>query len=339
MIRARNLWKVFGPRPGEALERARADAEATARSAGHVVALRDVSFDVEAGQTFVVMGLSGSGKSTLLRHLNRLVEPTAGSIEIDGTDILGLAPESLVEFRRHRTAMVFQGFGLLPHRSVLDNVAYGLAVRGIDRSEREERARTWIRRVGLEGTETDRPHVLSGGMQQRVGLARALATEAPLLLMDEPFSALDPVTRREMQDRLRALEEQYARTIVFITHDLDEAVRVGDRIAILRDGALVQTASPDELVLAPADAEIARFVRDVPRGRVLTARSIMVPAGAVTAGAEVAPGTPLDEVMARALTSEGPLRVVEDDRTLGIVRRDDLARALAPDAYLGPPST
>jgi len=272
----RGVTKVFGPAPQSALAPLRAGmtkAELLARS-GHTVGVRDVSLTIEAGKCFVVMGLSGSGKSTLLRHLNRLIEPTEGEILFDGADILRLDPRALRTFRRSRTAMVFQHFALFPHKSVLENVAYGLDLQARGRDARQANratAQRWIGRVGLAGYEQQYPGQLSGGMQQRVGLARALATEAEVLLMDEPFSALDPLIRREMQDALMRLQRELRRTIVFITHDLDEALRLGDRIAIMNDGAIEQVGSPEEILQRPANAYVARFIADVNRARVLTA--------------------------------------------------------------------
>ncbi len=334
-LEVEGLCKVFGAAPGQALELARQGMgkDEIRRSTGSTVAVADVSFAVEAGATFVVMGLSGSGKSTLLRCLNRLIEPTAGSVRLDGVELGTLAPAGLRDLRRHRLGMVFQRFGLLPHRRVIDNVAYGLAVQGLARRERHARARKWIETVGLEGYERAYPAELSGGMQQRVGLARALATDPEVLLMDEPFSALDPLIRREMQDELLRLQERLHKTIVFITHDLDEALRLGERIAILKDGRTVQIGSPRQIVLEPADGYVEAFVRDVPRLRVLTARSVMVaPESGAPAAAEdgVGPETPVEELLPAILASARPLAVVsEEGRVLGIVTRDALVRALA----------
>jgi glycine betaine/proline transport system ATP-binding protein len=224
-----------------------------------------------------VMGLSGSGKSTLVRHLNRLIDPTEGEIAIDGVDVLALSIRELEKFRRGRTAMVFQRFGLLPHRTVIDNVGYGLEVQGVPKAKRRERAAGWVATVGLAGYEDRYPAELSGGMQQRVGLARALCTDPEILLMDEAFSALDPLIRSQMQDQLMALQARLHKTIVFITHDLDEALRLGDRIAILKDGRLSQVGTPAEILLSPADAYVRAFVKDVNRARVLTVEAVMKP--------------------------------------------------------------
>ncbi|MBO6807462.1 glycine betaine/L-proline ABC transporter ATP-binding protein [Thalassospira sp.] len=278
-IEIRNIFKIFGPDPQSALELAKggADKDEILAKTGHTVGLHDVSLSIEQGETFVVMGLSGSGKSTLIRHLNRLIDPTAGSISFGGEDILAMDIPTLNAFRRKRLGMVFQRFGLLPHRNVMDNVAYGLEIQGTTRKEREAAASKWIERVGLAGYETKYPDQLSGGMQQRVGLARALATDPEVLLMDEAFSALDPLIRSDMQDELMKLQAELHKTIVFITHDLDEALKIGDRIAILKDGKLVQVGRPEEIVLRPADDYVQAFTRDVNRSRVLRARSIMEP--------------------------------------------------------------
>jgi len=296
MIELRRVTKVFGPRPRSVLPLLEdgLDKAAVLERTGHTVGLADVSLSMEAGRTFVVMGLSGCGKSTLLRHLNRLIEPTAGAVEVDGIDVLALSRAELEAFRRQKTGMVFQRFGLFPHRTVAGNVAYGLTVQGVERAARDEAARRWIEAVGLAGYEDAYPDQLSGGMQQRVGLARALATDPDILLMDEPFGALDPLIRRDMQDQLIALQRRLHKTIVFITHDLDEALRLGDRIAILNDGRVVQVGAPDDILLRPADDYVAAFVKDVNRGRVLTAEALMAPP-AVVAAPNAAPA----EVLAR----------------------------------------
>ena len=269
----RNVTKIFGPAPHSVLDLVRAGVtkEQLLAQTGHTIGVRDVSLAIEAGKCCVIMGLSGSGKSTLLRHLNRLIEPTAGEILFEGEDILGLGADALRRFRRDRTSMVFQRFALFPHRTVLENAAYGLNVRARSRAERRaslDTARRWIERVGLAGYEAQYPSQLSGGMQQRVGLARALATEAELMLMDEAFSALDPLIRREMQDTLLRLQSELHRTIVFITHDLDEALRLGERIAIMNHGAIEQVGRPEDILQHPATEYVARFVADVDRGRV-----------------------------------------------------------------------
>ena len=278
-IEVQNLYKIFGPRPGDVLARVQEGAgkDEILADTGHTIGLHDVNLHIQAAETFVVMGLSGSGKSTFVRCVNRLIEPTAGEVLIGGVDVVGMAAAEIKALRRTRMSMVFQRFGLLPHRNVLRNVAYGLSVQGVGKEERWERARRWIDVVGLKGYEQMRPSQLSGGMQQRVGLARALCTNPEILLMDEPFSALDPLIRRDMQDELVRLQRELNKTIVFITHDLDEALRLGDRIAILKDGRVIQVGTPEDIITAPADAYIEDFVRDVNRSRVLSAGVAMDP--------------------------------------------------------------
>ena len=261
-IVVRDVVKIFGDNSDAALkmlQAGRTKAEIL-QATGCNVGLNGVSLDIGAGQIYVIMGLSGSGKSTLVRHFNRLIDPTAGRIEVDGKDILKLDEDGMREFRRHKISMVFQGFGLLPHKSVIDNVAYGLLVRGDKREHALERAHHWLERVGLKGYERKYPDELSGGMRQRVGLARALAVDTDILLMDEAFSALDPLIRSEMQEQLLELQATLHKTIVFITHDLDEALRIGTRIAILRDGLLVQEGAPDDILSRPANDYVRRFV-------------------------------------------------------------------------------
>lgn len=276
-IEIRHLYKIFGHNHKELVNEV-----SSGMSKGdllgkhnHILALNDINLAMAAGKIQVIMGLSGSGKSTLIRHINRLIEPTAGEILVGGNDVTTFSLSQLREFRRHSTAMVFQKFGLLPHRNVLDNVVYGLEIQGIPRAQQEKRSRTWIDRVGLSGFEKHFPSQLSGGMQQRVGLARALANDSPILLMDEAFSALDPLIRVDMQSILLELQTEIRKTIVFITHDLDEALRLGDSIAILKDGVMVQNGSAEEIVLSPADAYVTSFVREVNRGRVVRLGSIM----------------------------------------------------------------
>ena len=264
-IKVEGLWKVFGDQPERATdpEYATKSRSEIQDEMGLVVALRDVTFNVPPGEVFVVMGLSGSGKSTLVRCLTRLIEATQGRVLFDGDDILEYTPEQMIEFRRQKVAMVFQHYGLLPHRRVLDNVAFGLEIQGVEKEERYAAATTAIKTVGLDGWEDYYPREMSGGMQQRVGLARALAVDPEVLLMDEPFSGLDPLIRRGMQDELTTLQTEVHKTIVFITHDLNEALKIGDRIAIMRDGEIVQLGSPAEIISAPADDYVADFVRDV----------------------------------------------------------------------------
>ncbi|NYT62156.1 glycine betaine/L-proline ABC transporter ATP-binding protein [Alcaligenaceae bacterium] len=272
-IEVRNIFKIFGPKPERWLDEARAgiSKEELLAKSGHTLGLRNISLSIEEGSIYVIMGLSGSGKSTLIRHFNRLIEPSAGQILVDGVDVVTLGKTALEKFRQQKMSMVFQRFGLFPHRTVIENVAYGLQVQGLGKQERRERAQHWLEQVGLVGFENQYPHQLSGGMQQRVGLARALATDAEILLMDEAFSALDPLIRREMQDQLLQLQAQLNKTIVFITHDLDEALRLGNRIAILKDGELVQEGTPEDILLAPADDYVQSFLQDVNRSKVLNA--------------------------------------------------------------------
>ncbi|MBI9050446.1 MAG: glycine betaine/L-proline ABC transporter ATP-binding protein [Anaerolineaceae bacterium] len=277
-IEIKNLYKIFGSRPQEALSMLNKGVSKNEilKKTKHTIGLQNVSLSIEKGETFVVMGLSGSGKSTLVRCLNRLIEPTSGEIIVDGKDVLKFNKDELTNHRRRTMTMVFQRFGLLPHRTVLDNVAFGLEITGVEKEERLEKAKQWIDTVGLKGYGASYPKNLSGGMQQRVGLARALCNDPDILLMDEPFSALDPLIRREMQNELIDLEGQIQKTIIFITHDLDEALRLGDRIAILKDGLLIQVGTPEEILSAPADDYVEDFTKDVNRIRVLTASSAMI---------------------------------------------------------------
>ena len=282
-ISVNGLWKVFGPDPQrvttpEWRDKSRAEIQ---EEVGCVVALRDVSFDVAEGEIFVVMGLSGSGKSTLVRCLIRLIEPTQGQVLIDDEDIVPFSDTQLMQVRRQKVAMVFQRFGLFPHRRVIDNVVWGLEIQGVDKSERIRLAQDVLDMVGLKDWESNYPRELSGGMQQRVGLARALAVDPEIMLLDEPFSALDPLIRRTMQDELIKLQSQLHKTMVFITHDLDEALKLGDRIAIMRDGEFVQMGTPEDIVLTPEDDYVREFIRDVRKEAVLKARSIMKGPGAV----------------------------------------------------------
>ncbi|MGR5136125.1 quaternary amine ABC transporter ATP-binding protein [Vibrio jasicida] len=279
LIEISGLYKIFGPKPQTVIDRVKQgqSKDQILADTGHTVGLKDINLQIKKGEIFVIMGLSGSGKSTMIRHFNRLIDPTMGQILVEGVDVMKLSPKELEEFRRHKMSMVFQRFGLLPHRTVVDNVAYGLEIQGFKKDERLAKANEWLETVGLKGYENQYPAQLSGGQQQRVGLARALATDAEILLMDEAFSALDPLIRSEMQDQLIELQEKLHKTIIFITHDLDEALRLGDRIAILKDGELVQQGSPDEILLHPADEYVEAFVKDVNRARALTVETVMQP--------------------------------------------------------------
>ncbi len=316
-LEVQGLTKVFGPDPMSVLPLLKdgADKDAILERTGHTVGLDDIDLHVRRGETFVVMGLSGSGKSTLVRCLNRLIDPTAGTLTLDGTDLLALNLKALREVRRHKMSMVFQRFALLPHRTVLENVAFGLRVQGASRSERERRAGAWIERVGLAGYEHALPRALSGGMQQRVGLARALCTDPDVLLMDEAFSALDPLIRREMQGELTKLQRELNKTIVFITHDLDEALRLGDRVAILKGGRLIQVGTPVEIVTAPADDYVRAFVEDVDRSRVLKVRHALVGTARALAAPDDAPriaaDAPLGDALAALAGTDGVLAVVD----------------------------
>ena len=276
-ISCQNLWKVFGPDPQRALNLIKdgMTKEEVLEQTGHVIAVKDVSFDVNEGEAFVIMGLSGSGKSTLIRCINRLIKPTKGRILVDGADLATMNETELRMTRRHKVGMVFQQFALFPHRSVLDNAAYGLEVQAVDKAQRRKRTLEVLEMVGLKGWENNYPDELSGGMQQRVGLARAFAIDPEILLMDEPFSALDPLIRRQMQDEFINLMSVVQKTIVFITHDLNEALKLGERIAIMKDGEIVQLGSPEEIVSDPADEYVTEFVRDVPRSKVIPVRNIM----------------------------------------------------------------
>jgi glycine betaine/proline transport system ATP-binding protein len=297
-IEIRNLYKIFGTNPESYIDAVKGGMtkKELNEKHNHVLGLSDINISMPGGGITVVMGLSGSGKSTLIRHINRLIDPTAGEVVVGGTDVTKMNTEELREFRRHKTAMVFQKFALLPHRTVLDNTVYGLEVQGLPRDRQEVEARRWISRVGLSGFENHYPNQLSGGMQQRVGLARALTNDAPILLMDEAFSALDPLIRMDMQSVLLGLQKEIKKTIVFITHDLDEALRLGDKIAILRDGEVVQQGTGQEIVLAPADEYIANFVREVNRGRVIYVETVMGAVGKPDAkSVSVKTGTLLEE--------------------------------------------
>jgi glycine betaine/proline transport system ATP-binding protein len=284
-LSCRGIWKIFGPRAAEFLaSRSGPVAPADLTAANLIGAVRDASLSVKRGEIFIIMGLSGSGKSTLLRCLSRLIEPTAGAVEFEGRDLLKLSEAELIEIRRHKMGMVFQHFALLPHLTVLENVAFPLAVQGIGRKSREDRAREVIELVGLEGREHHYPRELSGGQQQRVGIARSLAVKPDIWFLDEPFSALDPLIRREMQEELMRLQSVLRKTIIFITHDFDEAIRLADRIAIMKDGEIIQSGTPEELVLHPATDYVAEFTRDVQRAKVMSAARLMQPLSGKTEG-------------------------------------------------------
>jgi glycine betaine/proline transport system ATP-binding protein len=332
-IAVRNLWKIFGPAehkvvgtPDEQLS-----SDEIRRKTGSNVAVRDTTFDVWPGEVFVVMGLSGSGKSTLVRCLTRLIEPSAGEVMLDGEDIRKADAQRLRELRRRRFSMVFQHFGLLPHRKVIDNVCYGLEIRGVSRPERHARAREMLDLVGLAGFESRYPDQLSGGQQQRVGLARALAVDPEVMLFDEPFSALDPLIRRDMQNEVIRLHREVGKTMVFITHDLAEALKLGDHIVIMRNGEIVQAGKPEDLVGAPADDYVADFVRDVPKSHVLTLRWVMRPRrdDDPIDGPEFPPQTVIRTVIHAAAASDKPIRVIQDGQLLGVVDRASILTTIA----------
>jgi glycine betaine/proline transport system ATP-binding protein len=334
VIAVRGLWKVFGPRAGRvptSPELSDLSRRELMESTGCVAAVSGIDFEVAPGEVFVVMGLSGSGKSTLVRCLTRLIEPTAGEVVFEGEDILAADRKRLRTLRRDKFSMVFQHFGLLPHRRVVDNVAYGLEVRGAHKAERLARAQEVIELVGLGGNEKSYPDQLSGGMQQRVGLARALAGDPDVLFFDEPFSALDPLIRRDMQNEVIRLHDEVGKTMVFITHDLSEALKLGDRILIMRDGKAVQCGTGEELVGAPADDYVADFVSDIPRSHVLTLKWIMRPAAQddVLDGPELTPDTVVLKAVRKVLEADRPVKVVRDGELLGVVGHEEILTAVA----------
>ncbi|CAM3566890.1 quaternary amine ABC transporter ATP-binding protein [Parendozoicomonas haliclonae] len=329
LIAIRNLYKVFGRKPEQAMTKVKAGVgkDELLAEHDHTLGLKDINLTINKGEIFVIMGLSGSGKSTLIRHFNRLIDPTEGQILVDGVDVMSLGKKDLEQFRRHKMSMVFQRFGLMPHRSVIENVSYGLAVQGVKKKERLEKAAQWLETVGLKGYEEQYPSQLSGGQQQRVGLARALCTDAEILLMDEAFSALDPLIRSEMQDQLIELQDKLHKTIVFITHDLDEALRLGDRIAILKDGELVQVGKPEEILLQPATDYVEAFVKDVNRARALTVETVMQPPVSRITATTI--GEALEQ-MKKLPEDYG--YYVNDDGYQGVVLRETLEKAFAEDA-------
>jgi glycine betaine/proline transport system ATP-binding protein len=330
-----DLWKIFGPKADKLIGTPDADLPRSEllEKTGCVAAVRDISFEVAQGEVFVVMGLSGSGKSTLVRCLTRLIEPTAGKVVIDGNDMTTASAGKLRELRRNYVSMVFQHFGLLPHRQVIDNVSYGLEIRGVGKTERRERATEIIELVGLKGNEHSYPDQLSGGMQQRVGLARALAGDPSLLLFDEPFSALDPLIRRDMQNEVIRLQEDLQKTMVFITHDLQEAIKLGDRILIMRDGAMVQVGTPAEIVAKPADAYVKDFVSDVPKSHVLTLKYVMREPreGDSHEGPVMSSDTIVWQAARAALDSDHVVQVVDDGQLVGIVDDEAILRVVVAE--------
>lgn len=335
-VQLQSIWKIFGANPAytyDNLDRSLSRADILEQT-GHVVAVRDVSLNIGEGEIFVVMGLSGSGKSTLIRCLSRLIEPTAGHVLINGQNVTLMDEEALRHVRRHTVSMVFQRFGLFPHRRVLDNVGYGLEVRGIEDAERFKQAQDVLELVGLAGWENHYPHELSGGMQQRVGLARALAVDPEIMLCDEPFSALDPLIRRDMQNELLHLQKTLHKTIIFITHDFLEALKLGDRIAIMKDGVIVQIGTPQEIVAHPADEYVRDFVQDVPRAKVLTAESIMLPHKGQSFSLETAVShdTTLEALIPQIIGQATEIPVVNAKGNLiGIVDQRTILQAMAED--------
>jgi len=329
----RHVWKVFGPRPEQALALAESgnSRSEVLSSTGCTIGVRDVSFDVTRGETFVVMGLSGSGKSTLIRCISQLTDVTRGDVLLDGDELTGMTEQALREVRRKKLSMVFQHFGLLPHRRVIDNVAYGLEVQGVPKQQRHERAMAVLTVVGLEGWQDHYPQQLSGGMQQRVGLARALAVDPEVLFFDEPFSALDPLIRRDMQDELLRLQGEMRRTVVFITHDFAEAIKLGDRIAIMKDGALDQIGTAAELITHPATEYVKEFTKDIPKAKVLTAGDVMHAADGVGPRGTVAASATVESLLPDLLVDSRPLAVLDaEGNEVGVVDRQAVAGVLEP---------
>jgi len=322
-----NVTKIFGDHPGKAIRLLKdgVSKEEVLEKTGQAVGINDVSFNVREGETLVIMGLSGSGKSTLIRCINRLITPTSGKVYVDDVDVTALTPKELIRFRRRKFGMVFQHFALFPHRSVQRNVEYGLEVQGVDVEERARKAREALDLVGLAGWEEARPDQLSGGMRQRVGLARALAIDPDILLMDEAFSALDPLIRRDMQHELIALQERVKKTIVFITHDLDEAITIGDRIILMKDGAVVQTGTAEDILTRPATEYVAKFVEDIDKAKVLTARNVMIPPR-TTAYPTDGPRTVLYKMQETGISSI--FLVKRDDTLQGLIHADAASQAL-----------
>ncbi|WP_245410657.1 quaternary amine ABC transporter ATP-binding protein [Notoacmeibacter marinus] len=342
-VSIRNLYKIFGDNPQAHIDNVRNGMGKTEllEKHAHVLGLQDINVDIPARKLQVIMGLSGSGKSTLIRHINRLIDPTAGEVIVDGENVLEFDQKRLMDFRRHKTSMVFQRFGLFPHRTVEENVAYGLTVQGINKKKATEASRRWTEKVGLAGYEDSYPNQLSGGMQQRVGLARALATDAEILLMDEAFSALDPLIRTDMQNLLLELQTDLNKTIIFITHDLDEALKLADRLVILKDGAVIQQGEPQHILLHPNDPYIEDFVADINRARVLRVRSVMEPLEGPATAEQAAQieakdhlidhDDTLEEVIARSRGEvDRDYLVLKNGQLVGNLHMEDVVRALVP---------
>lgn len=317
ILDCRHVWKLYGAGAEKLLAQGQTPDADTLSKASVIGAVRDVNVQIRQGEIFVIMGLSGSGKSTLVRCLSRLVEPTAGEIEFDGRDLLRASDAELIEIRRKKMGMVFQQFALMPHLTVLENVAFPLEIQGIGRAERENNARNVIGLVGLQGREGYYPRELSGGQQQRVGIARSLVVEPDLWFLDEPFSALDPLIRREMQDEFIRLQNMLKKTIVFITHDFDEAIRLADRIAVMKDGMIEQIATPEELVQNPATDYVADFTRHVVRAKVIRAQSRMEPATSASFAGEVAHDATIEAIADKVERADAPLKVMKDGEQIG----------------------
>ena len=342
-IEVNNVYKIFGTEPMNVLANVKEGGtkEEILEETGHTVGLDNVSISVEEGETFVCMGLSGSGKSTLIRHINRLIDPTDGEIIVDGTNVMQLNEKQLIEFRKHKMSMVFQRFGLFPHKTVMQNVGYGLEIQGKELQERNKIAMTQIESVGLLGFENQYPSQLSGGMQQRVGLARALATNPEILLMDEAFSALDPLIRSDMQKQLLELQGQLKKTIFFITHDLDESLKLGDHIGILNHGRLVQVGTPEDIIMNPADDYVAAFVKDVNRAKVLRAKTVMVKANEFNSNDlkladvfKVDESSFIEQFLPKVLADRCTVMVVDKmGDTKGYITEKELAISLSKDGY------
>ena len=342
-IEIKNVYKIFGNTPSEVLPlvKSGANKEEVLEKTGHTVGLDNVSLSIEEGETFVCMGLSGSGKSTLIRHLNRLIDPTDGDIIVDGTNIMELDEQQLIDFRKHELSMVFQRFGLFPHKTVIENIGYGLEIQGKEVEERKKLAMIQVEAVGLQGFEDQYPSQLSGGMQQRVGLARALATNPEILLMDEAFSALDPLIRSDMQNQLIELQAKLKKTIVFITHDLDESLRLGDHIGILNGGRLVQAGTPEEIIMSPADDYVEAFVKDVNRAKVLRAKTVMIKANEFNSNDlkladvyKVDEGSYIEQFLPKVLADRCTVMVVDKKGdTKGYITEKELAISLSKDGY------
>tara|TARA_B100000427_G_scaffold238759_1_gene201648 strand:+ start:196 stop:1254 length:1059 start_codon:yes stop_codon:yes gene_type:complete len=342
-IEIKNIYKIFGSEPQKVLPMVQngSTKEEVLEETGHTVGLDNVSISIEEGETFVCMGLSGSGKSTLIRHINRLIDPTHGEVIVNNTNVMNLTENQLIEFRKNEMSMVFQRFGLFPHKTVIQNVGYGLEIQGKEINERNKLAMSQIESVGLQGFEHQYPSQLSGGMQQRVGLARALATNPGILLMDEAFSALDPLIRSDMQQQLIELQSELKKTIVFITHDLDESLRLGDHIGILNGGRLVQVGTPEQIIMNPADDYVEAFVKDVNRAKVLRAKTVMIKSDQFDSSNiklsdtfKVSEGSYIEEFLPKVLADRSTIVVVDNKGdTKGYITEKELAVSLSKTGY------